>query len=225
MLQWPVPDPAMSNTPGHMSFFELLEALQQPGCALCRLVAGGTRRRLEALLYESVNDVGFRELWRKTRGYCHRHSWMLADTGHTLGLAILYEALIEHWGERLLEAAPARPCPVCSDEDRAGRDHLDTLVKGWDEPRLAEAWAASDGLCGPHVRLAGRLARPASVRDAIAAHSAKRLCEMTSDLRALIESFDYRHEPARDERTRTAWHRAMEKIIGHRDLPEPHADS
>ena len=55
----------------HMGYFDclLLEALQKAKlCALCELEARSTRRYLDNLLYENVNDLGVRGALAWSRG-------------------------------------------------------------------------------------------------------------------------------------------------------------
>ena len=66
---------AMKQPSRHMTYHDLREALAEPGCAFCRLVARAVDRYLRALLYESVNDPGLREKLRASRGFCRGHAW------------------------------------------------------------------------------------------------------------------------------------------------------
>jgi hypothetical protein len=210
----------MPDRARHMPYFVLLEALQQPGCALCRLLSSDTRRYLDGLLYESVNDSGFRNVWLTSRGFCHRHAWMMAESANGLGLGILYLALIERWGRRLLDEAPPAYCPVCAHEIKSLRSHVGILEGYWADPDFAAAWEVSDGFCGPHLRWCLRTTRRADIRLSIVNLADRRIGELVSDLRALIDSFDYQHAPVADDRVRFAWRRAIEMIAGHRDMPE-----
>ena len=72
-----------------MSFFDLRDALAQPGCAVCRLKADSADRFLDGLLYESVNDPGIRREVSQARGFCYLHAWGLVRAGRSLGVAIL----------------------------------------------------------------------------------------------------------------------------------------
>jgi hypothetical protein len=51
----------MSRT---MSYYDLRDALAQPGCPVCRLKADAVKHHLDGLLWESVNDVGVRHACR-----------------------------------------------------------------------------------------------------------------------------------------------------------------
>jgi hypothetical protein len=71
------------------SYYQLREALQQPGCALCRLEAAAVERFLDGLLYAQVNDPESRDRIRRARGFCPEHTWQLLRPGASLGIAIL----------------------------------------------------------------------------------------------------------------------------------------
>jgi len=51
----------MSRT---MSCYDLRDALAQPGCAVCRLVARDAERNLDGMLWESFNDASVRNQLR-----------------------------------------------------------------------------------------------------------------------------------------------------------------
>lgn len=210
----------MKTPSKHLPFFALVDALRQPGCALCRLVWTETRRYLDSLLYESVNDPGFRDAWRASGGFCHRHSWLLAESGDGLGLAILYLDLVQSWDEKLLIGSPGRRCRVCGVEKDSAYGHFRTLVEFWNDSEMQLALKQSDALCGPHLRMAMRLIRRKDIRQELVELSIQSLRKLAPDLRALIDSHDYRHAPATDPNLKFSWRRAIERIVGHRDVPE-----
>jgi hypothetical protein len=78
-----------------MSFYDVREALAQPGCAVCRLKAEVTERYLDGLLWESVNDPGLRHEVRRARGFCHEHAWGLVHNGASLGVAIILRDVLQ----------------------------------------------------------------------------------------------------------------------------------
>ena len=203
----------------HMPFFRLLDAARQPGCPLCRMIRADTRRRLESILYESVNDVGVRDRWRAARGYCHRHAWILAEFQDALGTAILYEDVVSFYGARLLTEGVGEKCPLCRAEATDLENRIAVLEQSWDDDELRSAIETGDGLCGPHVRAVLRQVRCAPVREALLRVSAARLQQLAVELRQLIESCDYQHAPPTDERIKQAWRRAIEHLVGWRDVP------
>jgi len=187
---------------------------------LCRLISEGTRQYMQHLLYASVNAPGFRQRWRAARGFCHRHAWMLAESQDALGLAILYHDLIQHQDQQLMSEPAGEGCPVCASESRALDDYLHVIVEHWDDAELRDAIRASDGLCCPHLRVVHHRLRRADVQRVFSDVSSSALAQLGEDLRALIESFDYQHSPPTDEQIKFAWRRALEKVVGHHDIPE-----
>lgn len=210
----------MTRRDRHVPFFRLLDAARQPGCLLCRLIGTHTRRRIESVLYESVNDAGFRSGWRAARGFCHRHAWILAGFSDALGTAILYEDLIRSHGASLLIEGAGTKCPLCRAEATDLADGIAVLEQSWDDDELRGAIETGDGLCGPHLRAVIRRAQRADVRATLRRVSAARLEQLAAELRQQIDSFDYRHAPPTDERIRSAWRRAIEQLVGCRDVPQ-----
>src|SRR6476659_1310692 len=110
----------------HQTYFELREALERPGCVVCRLAARSVRRYLEALSFESVNDHGLRAQLRRSRGFCNLHAWqLLDDVRHPFGAAIIYRDVLNECA-RLLEAGqlappgePAAACLACLERERS----------------------------------------------------------------------------------------------------------
>jgi hypothetical protein len=63
-----------------MSFYDLRDALSEPGCPICRLKARAAERYLDGLLWESVNDPGVRaqvrrllSIYEASEGLCLPH--------------------------------------------------------------------------------------------------------------------------------------------------------
>jgi hypothetical protein len=78
-----------------MSFYDLRDALAQPGCPVCRLKADAVTRFLDSLLWESVNDPGRRREIRLARGFCPPHAWSLVRTSASLGAAIIARDVLQ----------------------------------------------------------------------------------------------------------------------------------
>ena len=76
------------------SYYDVRDALAQPGCPVCRLKARSEERYLDALLWENVNDPGIRDHVRRARGFCHEHAWQLIRPAASLGVAILHRDVL-----------------------------------------------------------------------------------------------------------------------------------
>ncbi len=76
----------------------LIDAMQLPGCPLCRIVRGESIRWLDSVLWEYVNDPVFRETIEKSLGFCPSHTMLffspeLRSNSKVLGINIIYEYL------------------------------------------------------------------------------------------------------------------------------------
>lgn len=98
---------------------DLMLALREPGCAVCRVRDQSERRYLQHLLWENVNDAVTRVHLTASLGYCPRHIWQLGQMevekfGDALGNSILYEDLARVVNDRLaryLRCAEAQARP------------------------------------------------------------------------------------------------------------------
>lgn len=79
---------------------EMKKALDEPGCALCRVGEEAARRYLRFVLHEDVYDLGVRRRLIAAWGFCRRHAWHFlrlesATMRDGLGNAVLAEGLLE----------------------------------------------------------------------------------------------------------------------------------
>ena len=126
----------------------LSEELFKGGCPLCRHRVVQGRRFLRSLVYEGVNDVGFRKVLERSRGFCERHTVALYEAdrdemGGALGAAILLESVLRH---RLAELASAGV-----ELNRINRQRLDLAAAHLPAPpvlrRTTGSSTRSSGFC------------------------------------------------------------------------------
>ncbi|MBN2469120.1 MAG: hypothetical protein JXN59_00240 [Anaerolineae bacterium] len=90
------------------TYYDLLEAFAEPGCAICHLLLRDADRMLDTMLYEYVNDSEVRQAFRTRRGLCNEHSWQLAQQGgNLLGVVLLYTGVMDEALTLLQQAAPS----------------------------------------------------------------------------------------------------------------------
>ncbi|MBM3225479.1 MAG: hypothetical protein FJZ47_16990 [Candidatus Tectomicrobia bacterium] len=214
-----------------------IEALQAPGCALCRLAQQKSLRYVDTLLQEAVTDVAQRDAWRAARGLCHSHAWMAVTIPHSAGcLALLYADVLGHdlaplasltatspapprWrtrralGQRLRdwlrswEAPPA--CLVCGLWTEQERLYLQVLLDDWQEPELAQAFTAAHGLCWRHTqRLVGCGLSHRHIQAVLTAQAAH-MQTLQQDLQEFIRKQDYRFASEAYGREADVWRRAV----------------
>jgi len=197
----------------------LSEELFEAGCPLCRHRVAQGRRFLRSLVYEGVNDVGFRRVLEKSRGFCGRHTVGLFEAdrdemGGSLGAAILLESVLRHRleelagaktepgrasGRRLDYAAAAPDCPVCAAEDDGVKHAIERLLHRLDNERWREALARA-ALCLPDIVRLARAASVSEIRIASVQPVLDRQIARMTELRASLEAFA--HDSTYDRRHR-----------------------
>jgi hypothetical protein len=88
------------------SYYEMIDACQEPGCPLCRLGQASANRHLTSLIYDSVNDISLRATLRESLGYCKEHAWLLPNAGDSapLGIAVIHRDLLNTIHKRLSDS-------------------------------------------------------------------------------------------------------------------------
>jgi hypothetical protein len=198
-------------------------------------------------LAEHVTDPLTRARIAEAWGFCAAHAAALRETPEAaLGTAIVYHGLVEQacrWLDetghmaRTAEArrgwqalvgrgrrtgSPPRPrrerCSVCGELAAAERSHLDALLAGLGDAELGPAYAASDGLCLPHVELALARAwtRPEAAR--LVALTREKLRALGDDLRRFVDKHDHRVRPTFTDREAAAWRLALQLVAGQAEL-------
>lgn len=231
-----------------LNYYDLIEALLEDGCPVCRLVQRAATSQLDGLLYEHANSPPVHRDFRAGRGLCNTHMWQLPTfRGVSLGVAILDAAILDEVlttldreapdGEagssfsRFLRTRPAGvtaladaleptgPCIVCRDTERAESRYLHTLAGHF---KLFEAaLRESDGLCLPHVRLL--LRQPIQAETAASFTAIQR--DIWQRLKHELEEFrrksDINHSGEAMGDEGDSWVRAIGSIAGGRDaLPD-----
>lgn len=228
----------------------LVEACARPGCPLCGCLRELAVRHLGAVLSEHVTDPLSRARIAKAGGFCAAHAAALRKMPDAaLGTAIVYQALLEQacrWldatagslatparrgGWRALVGrtrharAAGRPprerCPVCLELAAAERVHVDGLLAGLAEAELDAAYAASDGLCLPHLELALDRAAGGPHAARLVARTREKLRTLADDLRRFVDKHDHRTTPRFTEREAAAWRLALSLVAGRAEVFGP----
>jgi len=169
---------------------------------------------------------------------------MATETPHSGGsLALLYADVLHHDLEHLaaLTAAASatqrwrshrslvqrlqgwlcswrqqRLCPVCDLWREQERLYLHVLLEDWQEPELAQAFAASSGLCWRHtLRLVEQGKQHAHLPAVLAAQQV-RLQRLQEELHEFIRKLDYRLARQPYGREADAWRRIVTLYVGMR---------
>ena len=226
---------------------ELREACAGDRCPVCALVLRSERRFLDALIYEQVNDIGGREVLRANRGFCMRHSAMLASIPSALGSSIItWDVLRElqrvvaraggpgdesggplRWlrqrgstEDRLADQlGPSGHCPACERAGQMEQVYVTGLLELLGDQAFDVSFNQSMGLCLPHLQQALRLRSTERARATLLAHQVASWHNLELHLEEFIRKSDYRYTGTEQptEEERAAWKRALRLLTGWRD--------
>jgi hypothetical protein len=167
---------------------------------------------------------------------------MATETPHSAGsLAILYADVLHHDVEHvaaLTAATPAtrrwrsqrslaqrlqswlrswrqqRPCPVCYLWREQEQLYLHVLLDNWQESELAQAFAASSGLCWLHTLRLVEQGRQHAHLQAVLAAQQVHLRGLQDELHEFIRKLDYRLARQPYGREADAWRRVVALYVG-----------
>lgn len=230
----------------YISYFDLRDALTQPGCPVCSLAERNSFRFLDAFLYERVNDVGTREGLRKSLGFCNWHAWKCLEAPNApLGLGIIHQDLLGQILERLNRIQrsfpihipflrrlrskgkakkalpPLRPghsCPACQSVRFFEERYLEILLDYITEEDFGNQFSRSSGICFPHLTIAVEKYPGHSNLRLIIQRQMSKWESLQEELAEFIRKHDYKyiHEPRGAESD--SWKRALEMLVGKREV-------
>ncbi len=219
----------------HTAYFNILDALSQPGCAVCRSSHEAEVRFVRDMLYGKATVVKTRVEMREARGLCADHSRLLCQVGHALDVSIFYQDILQNLSELLTSfsarasrwragkklsgvLAPRAPCPACVHRAEFERIYVETLLDHLPDPDFVERVQGGDPLCLSHFRQALETA-PSGEHVAI-------LCQvqlahwerLVVELGEFIRKNDYRFHDEPIGAEGDAWLRAVDAIAGTRQF-------
>lgn len=226
-----------------LGYHDLIEALPERGCPVCRLVRQSVSSYLDGLLYEHVNSPPVHRDFRAGRGLCNTHMWQLPDyRGVSLGVAILDAAVLDEvlsimgqmpagsenssalgrlrrsrapgTGELADALEPNGPCLACQEAERVEQRTLRTLTQHFD--LFEAAFAPSDGLCLPHLRALLRTPMPALTAARITRVQRDIWQRLKTELEEFQRKSDINHAGDPMGAEGDSWVRAIDAIAGTR---------
>jgi len=210
----------------HSVHFNLRNALEQPGCAICTLIVNVIANDLDYLLYERVNDPGTRQELCASGGFCHRHAWELCKFGDGMGVGMLYQGLLERAIASLQQKQPHRPrllggeppvspCPSCRQAEEVAQRYLPLFIENFDKPTFQSALERAHGLCLAHMHQALTVCRTEAQRAALIAWERGKLETLLGHLKEFLRKHDYRYiAEGYREREGSSWLQAVEMFVG-----------
>ena len=226
------------------TYFALLEALEKPGCPVCRFMAEYSRSYLTAFFYEQVNDVGIRRKLRHSRGFCNWHAWQAREiVSSALGVAILAHDLITEEIARLDEllcdplithlqrpvqhrVAPKsirafirgwqqkEVCPACQVILDHERHALETIVNFLDDRDFARRFERSAALCVLHTARLVQTQGPHPGLCRLIKLQRDKYTHLVTELDEFCRKHDYRFAHESWGAESDSWLRAIELLAG-----------
>ncbi|GAC1448823.1 MAG: hypothetical protein NVS2B12_06610 [Ktedonobacteraceae bacterium] len=223
-------------------FQALLQACSHEGCIICRLAHQSVQRYLDNWKYELFTDVELRMELRRTQGFCHTHTWQLADIGATIQLAQAYREVLSDELERLQQggAQPTTPpaggllqrlfegrhgdgegafCPACRQKAQAEERYAQGLRQALLDQEFYGRFTTTTGLCLNHFRLLSAIKTPDAATDGewpTLLRKAQIAClqRMDEQLGELIRKHDYRFKDEQRGEEMISWKRAAGMVAG-----------
>jgi hypothetical protein len=207
--------------------YNLEQALTEEGCPVCRCLATMTRRYLENLLYEFVNDPRTRDHLRASAGFCREHAWTLQQMGDPLAHSIIYADLLEGFSHELSKTTnvsrrsipifhleKVEPCPVCREEKETEARYVAGLVTALHKKAFRQKYQQGGYLCLPHFRAAHERARRGEGQEFLIQVQLEALAQLRAQLQEFIRKSDYRYAQELPGVERDAWIRAIQLWVG-----------
>lgn len=216
----------------HTAYYNLLEALPQPGCVICRLGEAVEDKYIQDVLYSKTTAIETRAEWRDARGLCLPHAQKLDEIGHALGVSLIYQDIlltvrklfakpsrqqaVRRRGKRALAEAlsPQVECPACAYRASLEAVYVQVWLDHILEPAFLKSVRAADPLCLPHLGQAilevSDAARFETLRQVQLAHWDRLIAELGEFVRKNDHRFQ--HEPV--GREGSGWLRAVDAVAG-----------
>ncbi len=237
-----------------ISYFDLRDSFQQPGCPICALVEKQSYRFLDGLLYERVNDTGTREGLRKSYGFCNWHAWKSLEASNcALGLGIIYEDILNrvekrlediheqlprHFGipflRRLFKAKkggkqkvflrPIHPCPACQNVASFEKVYLETLLDYIFEPDFERQFILSSGICFAHLSVAINRFPRHKNLQALIKMQIEKFERLRKEVSEFVRKQDYNFRDETWGAESNSWKRALEMVAGKREIFGSHME-
>ena len=228
-------DPLGAPRPISMGDERLIEALRAPGCPLCSHRERSGSDYLAAVLYEQVNDGGFRERLLSGGGFCppHTRAALVLDKQHNggvVGAAILFRAALgarraalsratrsRRRGKSIREATGDAPsCPVCEQEGKALQTAVHRLVEHSAQDAGWRGWLESSAWCLVHLGvLVDALSELApDIRPPFVQAQLARLAEIEARLNGFVHHSSHDRRAQQTEQERRAVDEAAAALSG-----------
>lgn len=133
----------------------MLDALDQKECPVCFLIRTSIDSYFKTLLYENINDLGFKKKFREQDGFCNQHSYNFLKYNDRLAVTlthkdILLQKVTQYKKNNKIKPAKKENCMICELEEITEKRYLSVIIEYADDKELKTKFSKSSGLCIPH---------------------------------------------------------------------------
>jgi len=143
----------------HLLYFKVLDSFKTKQCPVCFLVKDRIDRYFDNLIYENINDVGFRKQFRENQGFCNYHSFKFLSCNDGLAISITHRDLLIDIIEKLNKKdvksflrKRANKCIICELIKEAETMYISVIIKYLNDDKFKTKLLSSEGLCIPHYK-------------------------------------------------------------------------
>ena len=220
-----------------LTYYDLMDELEKPGCPICRLLVRSVKKVLDTLLYEYVTEPEMHQLFRSSRGLCNVHGWQLAQMGNVMSIAVLYQGVIDEVLRQLPAAPPAQsrarrlfgkagndqlpaalepklPCPACQKRDEYESRYVAVFSAHLTDAKLLAAYRRSDGLCIDHFKQVIRHSPDAAAAQPFIALQAQIWQQLLHELAEFERKYDHSNAAETIGSEGDSWLRAIRQLTG-----------
>lgn len=220
----------------HTAYFNILDALPQRGCVVCRLGHDVEVSYITDVLYSKTTSVKTRAELRSARGFCMTHARQLEKIGHALDLSIIYQDILMTLREALERPSPRRAtsrrgrsyvanalapqsrCPACIHRDELEVVYIETFIEHMAEAAFVSRVLNADPLCLPHYRQAIEHGMSAATFEALRETQIAHWEALIAELGEFVRKHDHRFRHEKIGPEGTAWIRTIDAITGTREF-------
>jgi len=219
--------------------YDIVEALRQRGCPLCRVDAIDDRRWVDSFWREGRQDAATRRRFFAAGGFCRHHAWLLhrlaGAEGAGAAIADIYGALadrdlawlaelratLERRRRRHRRLRRASRCPACVALEAAADRKIHFFVELLAEASVRRRYESSDGLCFVHLAAAVEHARDTDEDAArfLLDDWRKRLAQVRAQLGEFDRKRDHRYAAEPRGAEQRSWTDVIRRYVGERFMP------
>ena len=216
---------------------DLTKALETRGCPVCDHLVDVAWNFFADWQYAISTDEKSQEQFAAEHGFCPLHTWQLIGFSSPTGSSIGFAKLAEHTSHLLQQASrshevgstfreiipDAKSCRVCQILRKAEAEFIKRLAAFLHEPKNAELYSSSQGVCLRHLGLLIRASASDDIAEILSKTAARRFEEAAEDMRSFAMKRDATRRTLTNDDESDAWMRAITHMVGAKSycMPRP----